>query len=190
MTKQELEAEANRLITGAKYALELQNEFNPAFLLHHPGQGWERLSVPKGSEYLMNIGAAKREIYGFVRRMVQEHGCDGVIFGSDTWQAKLTPEGLKQGKEFYRHVDSGYAKVVEMGWAVREEAITVTAQNLNDALIITQPYRRLSSGIQLLAGERHWIAQSAFSGRQKMFGDLREENLGEPETSHGRPDPV
>lgn len=176
MTKSELEAEANRLIIGAKYALELQNEFRPVFLFHGGGK-WRSLPMPKGTEQVLNSGAAKREIFGFCRRMVQEAGCDGVIFATDAWQMKLTPEAIKL--DWKQHVDSGFAKLVEMGWATREETITITAQSQDDVLIIAQPYRRMNSGIQLLTSRRVWCPQNDFKGRQKMFGDLREENLGE-----------
>jgi len=179
MTKNELEAEANRVIVGAKYLLELQGNFPAMFLVHHPREGWQNSQLPAGSQHLMNSGDAKREIFGFFRTLIRERGCDGAIFASDTWQMKLTTEGEKHLDEYQQHVDSGFAKLVQMGWAMREEALTISAQNKDDALLIVQPYRRLTSGIQLLAGRREWFPQANFGGRQKMFGDLRAENLGE-----------
>jgi hypothetical protein len=75
--------------------------------------------------------------------------------------------------------DFGFVKLTQRGWVTRSEAFVVVAQNASEALIITQKYQRLGSGmIQLLDSRRDWFEQSKFGGRQKMFGDLSFENLG------------
>ena len=71
---------------------------------------------------------------------------------------------------------------MERGWVIRREVFfLISAQNVNEVLILQQPYERLDSGrIQLLDSTRNWVAQSDFTGRQKMqFGDLKWENLAQ-----------
>jgi hypothetical protein len=180
MTKEQIEHEANGLIAVAKASVELQGDF-PFTILIHMKDCWVKFPFPKEFEPLMNNGHAKDRIFGAVRATVQQVGADGVIFATDTWQAETTEEGFKhydtpEWKELH---DFGFVKLVQRGWVKRSEAFTVTAQTPDSALIIQQKYQRVGSGmIQLLDCKRHWFEQSKFGGRQKMFGDLRWENLG------------
>jgi len=180
MTRAEIEHEANGLIAVAKASVELQGDFRTTMLLHTKGV-WHRLPFPEECEVLMNNGKAKDMLFGAVRALVQEKGADGVIFGTDTWHSETTPEGAKHydTPEWRRLHDTGFVKLVQRGWVTRNEAFVVTAQTPQDALIITQKYQRLGSGmIQLLDHKRAWFDQKDFGGRQKMFGDLKWENLG------------
>jgi len=190
MTRDELAFQANRVIAAAKASLELQNEFSFLVLLHRPGRGWEPYRMPPGTEALMNSGEAKCEIFGFFRKAVKTCGHDAVLFASDTWKGDATEEGMKHFDtgEWHENVDRGFRKLVQMGWAKVVESITITAQTESDVLIVVQPYQRLGDCIQLLECKRNWLDQEHFSGRQKMFGDLREENLGEhPKDQHPTP---
>ena len=188
MTKEQLEAEANALIAAAKATVELQGDF-PLTILIHKSNGWIVLPFPKDLEFLMNDGKAKDRIFGAVRLMVQKYAADGVIFATDVWRPETTAEGMKhydtpEWKELH---DTGFVKLLQRGWVKRTEAFCVTAQSSTDALIITQNYQRIGSGmIQLLDCKRHWFAQSDFGGRQKMFGDLSWENLGSEGATKGR----
>jgi hypothetical protein len=99
------------------------------------------------------------------------------------WGASATEEGVKAGAEAWnRHVDTGFAKLVKMGWAIQHQLLNVTAQSKDHVLLMQQGYQRKGSGLVQWVGEAHSqvIPQDEFGGRQKMFGDLREENLGEP----------
>ena len=136
----------------------------------------------------MNSGGAKDAIFGAVREIVHSNGIDAVIFGSDTWQAETTEEGMKHYNtpEWRELHDTGFVKLVQRGWVERCEAFTVTAQNAAEVLLINQKYQRLASGmIQLLDSRREWFKQGNFEGRQKMFGDLRFENLGSEAATKG-----
>jgi hypothetical protein len=181
MTRDELEFQANRIITLGKASLELQSEFSFLALLHRPGYGWKPYRMPAGTEELMNIGKAKREIFGFFRMAVRVNHCDAVLFALDTWKGVTTEEGAKHygTGEWIRNVDQGYRKLQQMGWAKVGQALTITVQTEIDVLIVSQIYQRLNDCIQLLECKREWYEQKHFGGRQKMFGDLREENLGE-----------
>jgi hypothetical protein len=178
MTKEELEAQAHRLITGAKYSIELQGNFDPVFMLHHPSGGWKPYRMPPGTEEILNSGSAKTIFVDALRRVVKETGCDAVICCTDTWVATSTEEGMKHiDTPEMQHPKQGFDELVKRGWMIRKEAITLTAQSATDALLISQEYQRLGNRVQLLKAKRGWNTQSKFRGRLKMFGDLREENL-------------
>jgi hypothetical protein len=180
MTREQLEAEANGLIAAAKATVELQGDF-PITILIHRSTGWLRLPLPDEFSPLMNDGKAKDAIFGAVRVTVQKTAADGVIFATDTWLAEATPEGRKHydTPEWRELHDFGFEKLLQRGWVKRTEAFCVTAQSATDVLLISQSYQRTGTGmIQLLDAKREWLDQSKFGGRQKMFGDLRWENLG------------
>jgi hypothetical protein len=118
-----------------------------------------------------------------VGAVVGASGADGVLFGTDMWGAQATEAGVKAGADAWnRNVDTGFAKLVKMGWAIQVQLLNVTAQSKTDVLMMQHAYQRKASGLVQWIGEAHShvIPQDGFGGRQKMFGDLREENLGEP----------
>ena len=190
MTRLDLENQANAILIAAKATVELQGDFPMTILLHKSGE-WRHLPFPEEASVLLNDGTAKDLIFGAVRQIVQSNQIDGVIFATDTWIGENTPEGLKhydtpEWKELH---DFGFVRLVQRGWVKRSEAFTITAQSATDVLLIHQKYQRLTSGtsgtVQLLKGSRGWLGQSQFSGRQKMFGDLRWENLGSEAATKG-----
>jgi hypothetical protein len=182
ITRQALEEEANRVIAKAKAIVELQGDFEPIVQFHHRNGEWTSCPLlPPGCEGLINDGKAKDAIFGLARALVQKTDTDAVIFATDTWHGEATAEGMKyvDTEEWKRLHDFGFEKLVQRGWIKRSEAFTVTAQNSTEVLLIRQKYQRLGSGlVQLLDAKRDWFAQDKVRGRQKMFGDLRWENLG------------
>jgi hypothetical protein len=196
MTVEELKREAGMAMASMKTQIEELHRCDPICLMHWPfnpastsfgkklkpavtpGE-WSRFPLPG---QLLDSGDAKQMYFQMVRDIVADTGADGVIFGTDTFGAKMTAEGEKHGKdEWNRHVDQGFAKLVKMGWAVRMMAIHITAQSLADVVWMVQEYQRTGRATQWLHDAHTTVmAQEEFGGRQKMFGDLREENLGEP----------
>ena len=53
----------------------------------------------------------------------------------------------------------------------------VSAQNAEQVIITHQSFKRLPGAIALVEAEEHVLPQAQFGGRQKMYGDLRAENL-------------
>jgi hypothetical protein len=182
VTRDELTTEARRLIVSAKASLELSREFEPVFMTHLPSGRWKVLKIEGNLGRFLNDGNAKRVFFDAIRYANKRAHADACIIATDSWYAKATPEGEKHipTGEYRREIDAGFAKLLELGWATRQEAIQITAQTEADVLLITQAYQRLDGGkIQMLKAETRWFPQADFAGRLKMFGDLRKETLGE-----------
>jgi hypothetical protein len=189
MTREQLAREANGLIAVAKATVEMQGDFDLTILIHAKGE-WARLPFPKEFEALMNNGKAKDQIFGALRETVRRIGADGVIIACDTWCSTTTPEGKKHldTPEWRELHDTGFVTLMQRGWVTRCEAFTITAQNATEALLVQQTYQRLDSGmIQLLDCKREWFDQDHFDGRQKMYGDLKWQNLGSDAAVKGGP---
>ena len=196
MTLDELKREAGLALASIKTQIDEFHHLEPLCMLHwplNPGRTrfgrmlhgavtpgeWSRFPFPGP---LLDSGDAKRILFGIIRDIVHDTGVDGVVFGTDMWGATCTQEGFKHKDEWDRHIDTGFAKLVKMGWAVRCQLVHVTAQSASDVVMMQHCYQRKSGGrVQWLGDtQSDVISQSEFGGRQKMFGDLREENLGEP----------
>jgi hypothetical protein len=197
MTVDDLKRVAGRSMASMKAQIEERHQLEPLCMLHWPlmparmkiprmaamavtpGE-WSRFPFPG---QLLDSGDAKRVLFGIIRDLVGDTGADGVLFGTDMWGAQATEAGIKAGSDAWnRHVDTGFAKLVKMGWAIQVQLLNVTVQSKTDVLMMQHAYQRKGSGLVQWIGAAHSsvIAQDGFGGRQKMFGDLREENLGEP----------
>jgi len=197
MMLDELKREAALAMASLKTQIDELHQLQPLCMLHWPlnpastSHGkmlkaavtpgdWTRFPFPGP---LLDSGDAKRVLFQIIRDIVHDTGADGVIFGTDMWGASATKEGIKHGEnEWNRQVDTGFAKLVKMGWAMRHQLINVTAQTEGDVVLMQHGYQITGGGRVRWLGETHTgvIPQSEFGGRQKMFGDLRAENLGEP----------
>ena len=167
---------ANAFIKG------LKEDYGPVFAFHHKGaRGLEIAPLPEGAAYLLDIGEAKDKLFGGVRAIVHRPGSDvdAVFFATDMWMARATPLGMKNAKELRgnKHVDRGFEKLVKMGWMERCECLMVTAQTEQEVLILRAVYKRNGARMEFEEPEEFVFPQAGFSGRQKMWGDLRPENL-------------
>ena len=113
--------------------------------------------------------------------LVQDTGADRVVFATECWRGKSTAAARDIPEvEFYRlAAESRFETLVQMGLVERSEAIVATAQNATTVSIVYQDFHRLDDGTVYSYGEveTQEFRQEQFQGRQKMFGDLREENL-------------
>jgi hypothetical protein len=179
MTKDDMEIQADSVMATGLAALELNEDWSPVFSVHTPGEGWHDYHLPPGTEHMLNIGEAKDAIFGWFRDLVQRDGCDSLLFSTDAWKAVATEEGMKHKDEYKANMDRGFKKLLKLGWVTRVEVFMVVIQTATDVLMASQMYSRLSRAKIELVGpvERDWTTQDDFRGRQKMFGDLRKENL-------------
>lgn len=196
MTVEELRRAAAGAMASIKTQIEETRHADPVCLIHWPlnpasttcgrilnravtpGE-WSRFPFPG---QLLDSGDAKRILFQLIRDVLHDTGADGVLFGTDIWAIALTEEGSKHQKEVNRHIDTGFAKLVRMGWAVRTMAIHITAQSPTDVVLMNHEYQRTSGGAAQWLHETHTevMPQAEFGGRQKMWGVLTAETLGEP----------
>jgi hypothetical protein len=150
-------------------------------VLGYPDGTTKQLSFPDELAEMLNDGGLKDILFAGVRKMVQETGADAVVFATECWRGKSTPAAMDMPQdEFMRlSAEHKFESLVQMGYVTREEALVATAQNADNLVTCTQSFRRLSDGMVYSYGEVEVreVPQSAFYGRQKMFGDLKQENL-------------
>lgn len=153
----------------------------PLIVLGFPDGSTKQLDLPEQLHDMLNHGGMKDILFGAVRLMVERHGADSVVFATECWRGKSTPAATDMPLEEFKRLSAEhrFETLVQMGYLVREEAMVATAQNADTVVTCTQSFRRLDDGTVYSYGEIEVmeVPQKQFFGRQKMFGDLREENL-------------
>lgn len=177
----DLRTMAHRVLTEAREELERTGRLTPVFVVQQNDGDFLRFELRDKAGELMNWGDAKDAIFGFVRDYVREKQAVGCIIVSEAWMTRTTEQGAQLGKdEFLRlYRAQSIEELVKRGLATRIEAIIVSAQSAESVLQLTQPFER-EERLQLVTFgtlETQELPQSGFAGRQKMFGDLRAENL-------------
>lgn len=132
---------------------------------------------------IMNNGEAKDELFAAIRAIVREAHITAVVFATDSWLGKQTEKGRALGDvEFLRRTrERAFATAVRDGLVERCEVITITVQTPTGTLMVQQEYERGVGGARsVMLGARREVelGPDELTGRQKMYGDLREENLG------------
>ena len=104
------------------------------------------------------------------------------MFVCEGWRGKQTPKGAAlPPEEFLRRTrERGFESALRDGLIERTEVITVTAQTPAGTFIVHQEFMRDDTRHAIVYGERNEaeLPVEGFTGRLKMYGDLREENLG------------
>jgi hypothetical protein len=154
----------------------------PVILVRYPDGKIERLPFPEKAGALMNFGEAKDVIFGAVRKLVRHAGLTAVAFGAESWFGQTTEAGKAvPEKEFNAATrERGFQTAVDKGWVTREQCFTVILQTETDMRTVTQVFERDDTAHAVYyIGDRQIMTtpQSHFKGRQKMYGDLSEENL-------------
>lgn len=95
---------------------------------------------------------------------------------------KQTPKGaaLPPGEFLRRTRERAFATALKDGLIERFEVVTVTVQTPARTCIVHQEFIRDDDARTVVFGERTEceVPVDEFTGRQKMYGDLRKENLG------------
>jgi hypothetical protein len=163
----------------AKKELTRTFQVTPFFVFREPTGILTRFIVPDPA--IMNDGKGKDALFGKVRKIIREDQIEAVMFVSDCWFGKATEKALSMPQEEFLAAtrERGFETALAQGLITRSEAITVSVQNPVRAMLVNQLYdrdvaRRLITYREVSVME---MAVDEFSGRQKMYGDLREENL-------------
>jgi hypothetical protein len=161
-------------------ALEQDQQLIPIFMLRDNSGRIFRLPFPKEAGPLMNIPEAKDMLFEYIRMMVKRDGLTAVVFATEAWIWKITTKGDLSEAEVHKLVrEKGYQKLLEEGLAERSEAILITVQTAEAALIRQWEFFTNEDRTKITFGEcgDKEIPQKNFVGRQKMFGDLSDENI-------------
>jgi hypothetical protein len=173
---------AQTALSQIKAEMERTGNSTPVFLVRLPDGKIQKLPFPEQAGRLMNDGVAKDMIFGAIRMIVQESGMTAVCFATEAWSGKQTEAGRNVPREEFLKAtrERGFQRAVDRGWVVRQECIIVTIQTAEMMRTITQAFARDEEAriiVYLDEPEIRDAPQSDFAGRQKMYGDLREENL-------------
>lgn len=120
---------------------------------------------------MMDSGAAKDALFAFIRHYIDAHHCTGCIFVTEAWR---TLKPFKRGESI---AEMRKRSPLPRNDPAREEVLIATAQTATHVLTIWQTFA-FEGYFNFGKLEEYVIPQEQFTGRQKMFGDLRKENLG------------
>ena len=154
-------------------------EIPPTFLLH-TANGVLALNPPAA---LMGSGDGKEMLFNFLRFAVKRKNADATLFITDAFMGVPTEKQKQTNSEEMHELlkTRGYYWLEENGYVTSRECLIAVAQSPLYSISVSVQYTREDGGGAIVAfGERTEIAspQSGFGGRQKMFGDLRRENIG------------
>lgn len=177
----ELRSLAALALRIVKADIERDGGGTPVFVVRDAHGKIEQLAFPKELAGLMNSGPAKDLIFDTIRKTVRQRGHTAVVIATECWTGKQTEAGKAlPTEEFLKYArESGFVTAVEKGYIERSEAITVSVQTAETVLIVTQFFERDQPHRRIVFGEQSEMEFpiTEFCGRQKMFGDLKEENL-------------
>ena len=146
----------------------------------YPDGRIQKLPLPESINPGLNDGAFKSRFFGVMRLYMERTGATAVVFGHDSWVGLPTEKQERMAREDPQELcriasGSSFDELEARGFVTRSEALTVTVQDRERALVLTQPYDRAprkGRPDHILWGDRNEriTAQSDFSGRAKMFG--------------------
>ena len=180
--KEDLKKLAQSALDVARDDLTGKGSVTPMFLIRTPEGTLEVIRFDgKAAGNLMNSGAAKDLLFGMMRQMVAARGITAVIFATEAWIGKATEKGMKLGEaELRRRTrERAFESAVRDGLVERREAIVVNVQTPDGVLLVHQFFVRDYKTETVTYAERldAEVPAGDFFGRQKMYGDQREENL-------------
>jgi hypothetical protein len=177
----DLKVLAEAALKVARDDLTGKGAVTPMFMVRTPEGTLEIMRFDGKSGNLFNSGAAKDLLFDAMRQIVAEKGITAVVFATEAWIGKATEKGLALGeKEFHRKTrERAFETAVSEGLVERREAIVVNVQTAEGVLMVQQFFVRDYTTESITYAERldAEVGANDFFGRQKMYGDLRPENL-------------
>jgi len=166
----------------AKKELTATGRITPFFVFRDPEGGLKPFIIPGEAAEIMNSGEAKDRLFGAVRHIVQELKIEAVMFVSDCWIGRNTEKALSMPPEEFLALtrERAFQTAVDQGLVTRAEALTISVQTPTRCMMLNQLYERDEQQRKIVYREVSVMEMDVdeFSGRQKMYGDLRQENLG------------
>lgn len=174
---------AHRQLRSAQNTLEEDGAFNPRFVIVEADGHVIDIVLPDPLGLIMNDGRHKTMVFDLMRDHIQEHHSVAAIFVSEASLGKATAKGLQHARELEamaREDNGKLDRLVENGFIEHVDVILVTIHTPETVTTIAQEFAR-DYRLKLVtygAVQTMDVPQANFRGRQKMFGDLREKNLG------------
>jgi hypothetical protein len=186
ITDAELQGIAAQALNLAKRDIE-RDRLNFLLATYHEGEGLYRMEQVEaqvckmlGMDWL-NSGARKDRGFAVIRKTVDLLPPDAVVFAARINKFESTAKLLALPQtEALRMATGGadqYHRLAKQGYFRIVDAVMCCAQTPERVCMYVQERHspgRLPSG----APQTEFFDQSKFRGRMKMFGNLREENLG------------
>lgn len=175
---------AEMALSKARRELEAAGTLDFKIALRYPDGRIEWQELPPELRPIMDDADLKSYYFSGIRALVEQEHAAAVIMVSCAWLGELTekhdqlarenPDELKRLLSEFRSL----ADFEAAGLATRAEAIAVTAQTPDEALMVTQIYDRVTPDrvVRDVTGRILWgkrtdtvLPQSEFYGMQKMY---------------------
>lgn len=177
----ELRTMSHRVLGRLKDEIGKTGRITPVVVIQQKDGQFERAEMDKEHASMFDSDLAKRTLFEFLRDYIRKREAAGFLFACEAWMTRTTKKGGKlKSDEFLRlYKTEGAEELVKRGLAERQEVVIVTAQSPEFVLILQVPFERDERLRLVTFGplDQQEFPQTQFAGRQKMFGDLREENL-------------
>ena len=178
---EDLKKLAEHALDVAREDLTGKGSVTPMFIIRTPEGSLDIFRLEGNAGNLLNSGAAKDLLFDTIRETVAANGITAVIFATEAWVGKATAKGMAIGQaEFHRRTkERAFASAVRDGLVERREAIVINVQTPDGVLLVHQFFVRDYQTETVTYAERMdaEVPANEFFGRQKMYGDLRQENL-------------
>lgn len=165
----------------AKRVLTATGQVPPLLLFREADGRLSRYEVPESCAAIMDDGHAKDLFFGALRDIVRELKLQAVVIATDGWLGRSTvkAQALPHEEFLKATCERGFAAAVAEGLVERSAAIIVSVQTPERAMMVNQLYKRNDEQqeIQYLEVSLMEMPIDHLRGRQKMYGDLRPENL-------------
>jgi len=135
--------------------------------------------VPEKYGPILNSDQTKTILFSFIREQVKANDYRAVVITAEAWMSMSTKKGAALGsKEFealYRKLKSDGMEAA--GYSTRGECVVANIQTPEQTMILTQRFERIGKLINWCEISVMQRPADEVRGRQKMFGDLRPENV-------------
>lgn len=165
----------------ARRELSKTGTIHPFFVVYDRAGKDHQINVPEHLGNIMNSGHGKDIVFGALRLVVESLQATAVVIVTDGWYGKgLVPRDAEHRQELLDKIGRMSLEEAEkQGLCKRCEAILVTVQTPERVMTVSQLYDRNQKRRKIT----YWeiavmeVGVDQFAGRQKMFGDLRKENI-------------
>ncbi len=139
-------------------------------------------TLPDQAGSFLSNGRFKDQMFAFWRGKCADPAVEAFACGSEQWGFAANESGARlvrdDPKKYKSLIDHGFTKLVAGGYGEVHETFSVVAQTRTKVVLMNRRFHRVGARIEWLGDPVvEETTQDLFGGRQKMWGDLRPENL-------------